>query len=201
MTIVNDLDPKFQQVFLYDIHLKPGATLNLGLFAKDGRLNKHIIQVYQEEGSLFSSYGLIFNNCAGDTEVITKVVHQGPGSTSNQLFFALAGEDSQTVYQGIAIVEPEAVECQIGVESSNLVIGAKGRCHAKPETYINADNVVSSVTTENNTISAERIDYLESRGITNKEARSMIISGFRDQVISLIVRDNLREELKEIYTV
>ena len=193
MTIVNDVDPKLQQVFLYDVHLKPGATLNLGIFAKDGKLNKHIIQVYQEEGSLFSAYGLIFNNCAGDTEVITKVVHQGPGSTSNQLFFALAGEDSQTVYQGITIVEPEAADCQIGVESSNLVIGSKGRCYAKPETYINADNVISGVNTDNNTISAEKIDYLESRGIPTKEARSMIISGFRDQVINLIVRDNVKQ--------
>lgn len=199
MTIVNELDSKLQQVFLYDVHLKPGATLNLGVFAKDGKLNKHIIQVYQEEESLFSAYGLIFNDCGGDTEVITKIVHQGAASASNQLFLALAGRHSQTVYQGIAIAELEAIEARIGIDSANLVIEPSGRCYSKPETFINGDAVTSGLTSETDTINPEKIGYLESRGIPSKDAKNMIISGFRDQVIDLIITENIRKEIKEMY--
>jgi len=199
MIIINEVDTDLQQVFLYDIHLKPGASISLGLFAKDGKLNKHIIQVVQEEGSTFSAYGLISNETGGDTEVITKVVHQGAGSSSSQLFLGLAGENSQTVFQGIAVAEPNAVGCEIIIENCNLVTGELGRCYSKPDTYINADFVTAGYASETETISLEKISYLQSRGISGVLAREIILSGFRNQAISLVSEENIRTEIKEIY--
>ena len=103
INILNEMEAELQQVFLYDVHLKPGAMLNLGIYAKNGKLNKHIVQVYQEEGSIFSSYGLIYNDCAGDTEVITKIMHQCANSVSSQMFLGIAGGESQTVFQSISV--------------------------------------------------------------------------------------------------
>ena len=71
MTIINEVDANLQQVFLYDIHLKPGASLVFGIFAKNGKFNKHIVQVFQEEGSSFTAYGIASNESAGDTEIVT----------------------------------------------------------------------------------------------------------------------------------
>ena len=200
MIILNDVDANLQQVFLYDIHLKAGASLSLGLFAKDGRLNKHIIQVFLEDGSTFAAYGLISNNTGGDTEVITKVVHQGESSVSSQLFLGLAGENSQTVFQAIAVAEPNAVGSDITIENCNLITGVQGRCYSKPETYVNAEFVTSSYATENETISLEKLSYLQSRGISSEKARELLISGFRSQTIILVPEDNIREEIKEMYT-
>lgn len=199
MIIINDVDSNLQQVFLYDIHLKPGASISLGLFAKDGKLNKHIVQVIQEEGSTFAAYGLISNETGGDTEVITKIVHQGDDSSSSQLFLGLAGESSQTVFQSIAIAEPGAVGSEIVIENCNLVTGLLGRCYSKPDTYINAEFVTSGCASETETISLEKISYLQSRGIPADTAREMILSGFRNQVIRMVSEDNIREEIKEIY--
>jgi Fe-S cluster assembly scaffold protein SufB len=199
LTILNDVDANLQQVFLYDIHLKPGAGLVLGLFAKNGKFNKHILQVFQEEGSRFTAFGIASNESAGDTEIVTKIVHQGEGSTSSQLFLGMAGENSQTVYQGIVIAEAAADSSDISIESSNLIIGSQGRCYAKPEMYINAEDVTSDHGCETQTISLEKISYLQSRGIPAETAREMIISGFRAQVISIVSEDNIREEIKEMY--
>ena len=199
MTIINEVDANLQQVFLYDIHLKPGAGLVLGIFAKNGKFNKHIVQVFQEEGSRFTAFGIASNETAGDTEIVTKIVHQGEDSTSSQLFLGMAGESSQTVYQGIVVAESAAESSDISIENSNLVIGHQGRCYTKPETYINAEDVRSDHGCETQTISLEKISYLQSRGISADAAREMIISGFRAQVISLVSEDNIREEIKEMY--
>lgn len=199
MIIINDVDPNLQQVFLYDIHLKPGAAITLGLFAKDGKLNKHIIQVVQEQGSTFTAYGLLSNETGGDTEIITKIIHQGESSSSSQLFLGLAGENSQTVFQGIAVAEPNSEGCEITIENCNLVTGEQGRCYSKPDTYINAEFVSAGYASETETISLEKISYLQSRGISGADAREMILSGFRNQVISLISEENIRSEIKEIY--
>jgi Fe-S cluster assembly protein SufD len=200
LIILNELDSSLQQVFLYDIHLKAGANLNLGLFVKDGKFNKHIIQIIQEENSVFSTYGLISNSVCGDTEVITKVVHNGPESISNQLFLGVAGENSQTVFQGSTIVDELAEDSQAAIESSNLIAGVNGRCFSKPETYINSEFSVSAMGAETNTISMEKIGYLQTRGISEEDAQKIIINSFRKQVINLIQNDSVREEAKEMYS-
>ena len=199
MIILNDVDAKIQQVFLYDIQLSMGASLSLGVFAKDGKFNKHIIQVQQAAGSEFTAYGLISNSVGGDTEIITKIIHQGVASASNQLFLGLAGENSQTVYQGIIVTEPDAMHSEALLESSNLIIGEKGCCYSKPETYINSEFIASAFASETETISLEKISYLRSRGISGEKAREMVISGFRNQVINLVAKNDIRVELKEMY--
>ena len=201
MIILNDLDQNLQQVFLYDIYLKSEASLSLGLFAKDGKFNKHIIQVFQEDGSVFAAYGLISNETGGDTEVITKIVHQGEESESTQLFVGLAGEDSQTVFQGIVVAENSAEFSDISIENCNLIVGAQGRCYSKPETYISAEFVNNCQTAETTTINLEKINYLQSRGIPDEIARNKIISGFRSQAIGLVEDDNIRQEIEEMYSV
>lgn len=199
LTILNELDNNLQQVFLYDIHIKTGANLTLGLFVKDGMLNKHIVQVIQEEGSTFSTYGLISNTVKGDTEIVTKIIHKGPESFSNQVFLGIAGKDSQTVYQGVAIAEVESEASQIGIENSNLIIGDSGRCYSKPEAYLDSEFTICSTGSETNTINTEKLGYLQSKGLSLEEAQNIIVNSFRDQVIGLITQDPIKEEVKEMY--
>jgi len=199
MTILNEMDSNLQQVFLYDVHLKEDAALNLGIYAKNGKLNKHIVQVFQEDGSIFSTYGMMYNDCAGDTEIVTKIVHQGEGSLSSQLYLGIAGEESQTVFQSIVIADPEAIGANIGIESANLIIDPSGRCYSKPETFINADFVASGYASETGNVSLEKISYLESRGISTADAKEMIVSAFRNQAIDLSPQENIRNELQEMY--
>lgn len=197
--MLNEMDNKLQQVFLYDVHLKEGAALNLGIYAKDGKLNKHIIQVYLEDNAVFSTYGLIYNDVGGDTEVITKIMHQGSCSLSNQLFLGLAGKDSQTVYQSIVVAEPNSYGSNIGIESANLVMDPSGRCYSKPETFINADYITSGYASETTTLSQEKIAYLSSRGIKEKDAANMIVSAFRTQAFNIIPHSSIQEELYKMY--
>jgi len=199
LAILNELESNLQQVFLYDIHVRSGATLTLGLFVKDGMLNKHIIQVVQEEGSTFSAYGLISNTVQGDTEVITKIMHNGPETLSNQVFLGIAGTNSQTVYQGVAIAETGSEASQIGIENANLIVGEGGRCYSKPETYLHSEFTVCGVGSETNTINSEKLGYLQSKGIALEDAQNIIINSFRDQIMELITQDLIREEIKEMY--
>jgi len=199
LIILNDVDPTTQQVFLYDLLLKPNSSISLGIFANGGKFNKHIVQVFQEEGSNFAAYGLISNIVQGDTEVITKVVHHGAGSASNQLFLSFAGENSQTVFQGISIVEDEATNSEVSIENGNLITSSNGRCYSRPEVYANADNVRSDIWSRTDTINSEKLQYLQSRGIAEEHGREMIISSFREQVIDLVAQENIRDELKIMY--
>lgn len=199
LIILNEVDANLQQVFLYDIHIKENAIVSLGIFARNGRLNKHIVQIFQESNSQFAAYGIATNTEQGDTEIVTKVILQGTDSQSHQLFLGLAGEASQTVFQSVVIAEEISEGSVIGIENSNLITGVGGRCFSKPETYLNAEYCSSEYASETNTLSLEKIGYLRSRGIDEDTASELIISSFRNQVIELINQENIQEEVREMY--
>lgn len=200
LIILNDVDPKIQQVFLYNIHLETNSTLSLGMFANNGKFNKHIVQVYLNDFSSFTSYGFISNTCKGDTEIITKVIHNGVNSKNNQLFLSMAGKDSQTVYQSINIVENNAEDNEINLDSSGLIIGDNGRCHSKAENYIDANYTETAQRLITNTISLEKIAYLQSKGIPENKAKKLIIEGFKKIVFNIVDHDTLQEEIAKMYS-
>jgi len=199
LVILNEADNKLQQIFLYDIHVRQGGTINLGLFARDGKLNKHIIQVYQEEDSQFNAYGLLSNIVGGDTEVITKIVHQNPITNSNQLFLSLAGENSQTVFQGMVVLQPGSEGSEANVNSSSMVIGPKGRCFTKPEIYNDCDHTVSNVGSMSSSLNLEKIYYLQTRGLTLEKAMETVVNSFKNQVINLVQYKELKDEIVQMY--
>lgn len=199
LIILNDVDPKIQQVFLYNIHLEANSTLNLGMFVNNGKFNKHIIQVFLDDYSHFTSYGFISNTCKGDTEIITKVIHQGISSKNNQLFLGMSGKDSQTVYQSINIVENNAEDSEINLDSSGLIIDENGRCYSKAENYVDANYTETAQRLITNNISLEKIAYLQSKGIPEKKARELIIEGFKKIVFNIVDQENLREEIVKMY--
>jgi len=199
LVIINEADSKLQQIFLYDVHLHKNSTINFGIFAKDGKLNKHIIQVSFEDNSAFNGYGLLSNTVGGDTEIITKIIHQNYNTTSNQLFLGMAGENSQTVYQGMVVLEEGSDGSDANITSTNMITGTNGRCFSKPEIYLNCDNTSSSCGSITDRLDREKIYYLQSRGFSEKDARTLITSSFKNLVLNLIQHEDLKQEITQMY--
>ncbi len=198
--ILNEADSKLQQIFLYDIHIEEGGKLNLGLFAKDGKLNKHILQIYLDNDASIAASGLMTNHVGGDTEIITKIIHKNPNTVSNQLFLSLAGDKSQTVFQAMVGLENGGEGSEANISSVNLVTGAGGRCFSKPEIYSDCMMTTSNLTSNVESLSLEKIYYLQTRGFSQQEAKNIITESFKNQVISLVPYINLKEEIQQMYT-
>jgi Fe-S cluster assembly protein SufD len=199
LIILNEADSKLQQIFLYDIRVEEGAGVNLGIFIKDGKFNKHIIQVYLESGAEFNVYGLLSNSVEGDTELITKIVHQNPSSFSNQFMLGMSGEKSQTVFQGMTVLTEDAIGSEANIDCINLILGEGGRCHSKPDIYVDCDNVQSGYTCTTEYLNEDKIYYLQSKGLSYEQAKSAITESFQDKVFSIIPYEDIREEVKQLF--
>jgi Fe-S cluster assembly scaffold protein SufB len=199
LIILNEADSKLQQVFLYDVHVEVGGSINFGIFVKDGKLNKHIIQVYLEDGAEFNAYGLMSNNVGGDTEIITKVVHQHHDTSSNQLILGLAGKNSQTVYQGMALLNPDSEGSESHIENSNLIIGENGRCYSRPDIYTDCNQVRSSQGCITDYVNSDKIYYLQSKGLSFEQATETILNSFRSQTIDIIPYNDIKNEVYQLF--
>lgn len=198
LAIINEAGDKLEQVVIYDIRVREGAHLNMGLFVKGGKLNKHIIQLSLDDAANFNTYGHAINTVGGDCEIIIKIEHAGPYSVSNQFFTTEAGTNSQTVYQAMVNIGKDAEYSQVGVENINLITGKGGRCHSIPEIYNHTDSsrVNSGVSTD--VLDRDRVYYLQTRGITQAAAEAFLITTHRNQVLGIIQNNEIKDEIDQI---
>jgi hypothetical protein len=199
LLVINEADKRLQQVYIYDIHLRRGSSLNFGIFVKDGKFNKHIIQVSLEEGTSFGTFGLMTNDVGGDTEIITKIVHNHPQSSSRQFILGRSSEGGQTVYQSMVIMEKGSNGSEASVENMNLTLGDNCRCYSKPEIYTDCNSVKSSIGSITERIDAEKIYYLQTRGLNPKAAIKTITNSFHNQAIQLLAYSDLKQEVQDIF--
>ena len=88
---------------------------------------------------------------------------------------------------------------EASVESTNLITGANGRCHAKPEIYTNCEGIKTSIGQIIESLGAEKIYYLQTRGLDPTAAVKTILNGFHKQAIDLVNYKDLKEELEQIF--
>lgn len=201
LTILNETTAKLQQVCLYDIHIREGSVLNLGVFVKGGKLNKHIFQIEIDDGGSLSNFGYMNNNDSGDTEIIFKIFQKGAESLCTQLIAGEAGPNSQTVYQSMVHVDEGAELAEVGIENVNIITGSNGKCYSKPE--INSDNESAKIRYGSQTafIDDSMLLYLNSRGLTDTVARNVILEGFKNTVFDLIPQEELQLEVRQMFDI
>ncbi len=199
LIVLNESNPNMQQVFLYDIKIREGATLNLGMFAKGGKFNKHIFQIEIDDGANLASYGYMSNNDKGCTEIITKVYQKGAESLCTQLIGAHAGEQSQTVYQGMVKVDQDAEIAETGIESVNIITGDYGRCYSKPEVISDNITVKTRYGSQTTCLDSNVTQYLGSKGLPPDVTESLILRGFQQAIFNLIKKEDIREEVEQLF--
>lgn len=196
LTIINEAEDRLQQVFMYDIVVRDGGKFNFATFIKGGTLNKHIINVTLENYATFNAYGHIINTVGGDCEVISKISHQGAFSNSHQFFTCEAGQDSQTVYQGLAHIYKPCEYSTAGIEISNLVTGENGLCHSVPEVFNHCYTSKVSSGTTTDFIDPERLYYLQTRGMSTQRAKNILVNSHRGKSLTIIPDDDIRQEIE-----
>jgi Fe-S cluster assembly scaffold protein SufB len=199
LTIINEATDKMQQVFIYEIRVREGGIMKMGLFVKGGKLNKHMVEVTLDEGALFSSYGHMINDIAGDCEVITKIEHRGDYTASDQFFTAEAGDDSQTVFQSMAHVPKDAKMITVLIDNTNLITSETGQCQGVPEVYNNSSSARVKCISTTEFIDQERVYYLQTRGFSKAEAETLIKNSHRNAILDEIDNDEIREEILQLW--
>jgi Fe-S cluster assembly scaffold protein SufB len=199
LVLINDAEPEMQQIFFYEMHVFDNAKLNIDIFIKGGKLNKHIIQIFLNDGASANLAGLVINTTGGDSEIITKILHQGHQSSSNQTVFCMSENASQTVFHSMTLVNEDADDCSVHIDNSNFILSANSRCFGKPEVFVAASGADVDYSYSTKHLDHGQINYLESKGIDEKTARKIIINGFSEQIFDYINAREYTEELRQMY--
>jgi Fe-S cluster assembly protein SufD len=125
----------------------------------------------------------------------TFIEHIAPNARSNQLYKAILGEQSRSVFNGRVLVHREAQLTNSYQLNKNLILSREARVDTKPQLEIFADDVKCTHGATIGQLDEDQVFYLATRGITKDAATAMLIRGFIDDVLAQIQDPVLKTKL------
>jgi Fe-S cluster assembly protein SufD len=119
-----------------------------------------------------------------------QVVHGAPGGISREFYRAIVDDDAVGVFQGKVIVERAAQKTDGAMKSQAILLSPRAQMNEKPELEIFADDVACGHGATVASLDPEQVFYLESRGISNGDAKAMLLEAFGGESI-----DRIEDEL------
>ena len=107
-----------------------------------------------------------------------KVIHAAPDTSSRITSKSISKASGRSSYRGMVKVYPAAINSKVSVECDALLLDEASRSDTYPTMEIDADEVRIEHEARVSKVAEEQLFYLTSRGLTEDEARLLIINGF-----------------------
>jgi len=107
-----------------------------------------------------------------------KVIHAAPNTSSRITSKSISKGTGRSSYRGLVKVYPNAKGSKVSVECDALLLDESSRSDTYPTMEIDADNVRIEHEARVSKVAEEQLFYLTSRGLSEDEARLLIINGF-----------------------
>ena len=131
-----------------------------------------------------------------DNQVL--VDHQVSHTSTRQLYKGILDGQSRTAFHGGITVRPDAQKVDAQQQDRNLLLSDMAEADAKPAFWIYADDVRCAHGATCGKLDEAAMFYLRSRGLDEREARTMLTQAFANEVVSTIPNEPLRETLGEM---
>lgn len=126
--------------------------------------------------------GISFAGNGQNLDTGLKVVHNAKNTSSLVSSKSISKDGGICTFRSNVYVSKNATNSKINVSCDSLMLDSKSRSDTIPTDRIENDDVQYSHEAKIGKISDEAIFYLMSRGISEKEARAMIVRGFADPI-------------------
>ena len=132
------------------------------------------------------------------TDTTILIEHYQPHGTSNQTFKGIINDHARAVFQGKVHVHRPAQKTD-GYQLNNaLLLSRTAEIDVKPELEIYADDVKCSHGATTGQLDTGPLFYLRSRGLTEAEAKTLLMQAFLGPALDEIRDENVREVFTDL---
>lgn len=133
----------------------------------------------------------------------TNVEHEAPHCTTSEVFRGIIADSARAVFNGRIHIHPDAQKTLAELSNKNLLTSDKAEVDTKPELEIYADDVKCAHGATVSQLDQTSMFYLQSRGLSEKQARTMLSFGFINELLQDLpqqaVRDHLHRHLSFLF--
>ncbi|HOP08055.1 MAG TPA: Fe-S cluster assembly protein SufB [candidate division Zixibacteria bacterium] len=151
----------------------------------DGNLGSRLTMKYPciqllGEGARGEILSVAFAGTKQHQDAGAKVIHAAPNTSSRITSKSISKDDGRASYRGLVKVYKNAVNTKTSVECDALLIGEDARSDTYPTMEIDNDEVKIEHEARVSKVAEEQLFYLTSRGLSEDDARLLIVNGFME---------------------
>ncbi|TAJ12944.1 Fe-S cluster assembly protein SufD [Marinilabiliaceae bacterium JC017] len=170
------------------------VTNNLTLHAGVARNN--VVVTMEEEHCESHIYGLYLTDKNQHVDNFSFVDHAKPDCLSTELFKGVLDDRATGAFAGRVLVRKDAQRTNAYQTNKNLLLTEDAKINSKPQLEIYADDVKCSHGATVGQLDDAAMFYLRSRGVSEAEARILLMYAFAYEVIEKIRVEPLREQIR-----
>jgi len=134
--------------------------------------------ILKGENSKMEYTGISFAGHGQNLDTGLKVIHNAPNTSSVINSKSISKDGGVATFRSLERVMPNAKNSKLSVSCESLMLDNKSKSDTIPVSDIRTEEVEFSHEAKIGKISDEEIFYLMSRGISEEEAKAMIVRGF-----------------------
>ncbi len=128
----------------------------------------------------------------------TLINHLSPNCKSRELYKYILDDHATGCFSGKILVDKNAQKTAAFQNNKNICLSSDAKMYSKPQLEIYADDVKCSHGATTGQIDENALFYLRSRGISEKEARMLLMLAFTNDVIENIRVDALKNRIRTL---
>jgi Fe-S cluster assembly protein SufB len=154
----------------------------------DGNLGSRLTMKYpsvylKEPGARAEILSVAFASAGQHQDAGAKVVHCAPHTSSRIVSKSISKNGGRASYRGLVKIEKGAKKSKSNVVCDALILDSRSRSDTYPYIEIEEQDVSVGHEASVSRIGEEQLFYLTSRGLTEPEASTMIVSGFIEPLV------------------
>ncbi len=174
-------------------HIGKSYSNTVTISLDGGMLRNNLNIVLDAEHCESHLYGLYFQKGQNHVDNHTVVDNVKPNCFSNQFYKGIMDDAATGVFNGKIFVRPQAQKTNAYQSNKNILLSDSATVNTKPQLEIFADDVKCSHGCTIGRLDEEGLFYLQSRGITEKNAKSLLLHAFASDILENIQLKVFRE--------
>ena len=173
---------------MYNLNTKRAKVEEDGVIEwVSGSFGSHIGCLYPESDLVGKNAraeftGITFAGAGQTLDTGAKMVHLAPNTKSTISTKSISKSGGESIYRSAVYIAKNAENSKASVSCQSLMLDSESRSDTVPANVVLTDKADVGHEAKIGRISNEAIFYLMSRGISEDEARNMIVSGFANPV-------------------
>ena len=163
------------------------------------RLTRNDIVVNHNEGGSHAEIAGVY--VPQNQQVVdfhTCIEHKVAHCTSNEVFRGIMNDKSKAIFNGRIHIHPQAQKTNAQLSNKNLLLTNTAEIYTKPELEIYADDVKCAHGATVAQLEEKARFYLQSRGISQREAEVMLSFGFINELLEALPHEAITNLLRPV---
>lgn len=187
------------RISCFNVHQKNNSRVTINTLTLHGGFIRNNLNVTLDgENCECNIYGLYIVDRTQHVDNNTFIDHQKPNSRSNELFKGILDEQARGVFRGMIMVRKDAQKTNSYQKNNNLLLTDEAAMNTMPQLEIYADDVKCSHGATVGYLDQEQMFYLLSRGISQKDARLLLMQAFASEIITKINIPPIRDRISNL---